>query len=177
MPLALQRPESRPRAAQRVTVSSPTFRAGAAIPREQSECGLGISPALSWTAVPGAVSSTIVMEDPDAADPKPVVHWVAWNIPGAITALADGLQERDRLSGGPLEGIMHGATSNGSVGWFGPEPPKGDKPHSYHFQLLALDTMPDLPLGATRDQLLAAANGHVLATGELVDTYAEPASR
>lgn len=70
---------------------------------------------------------------------------------------------------------MQGATSRGSVGWQGPRPPKGDRPHRYRFQLVALDRDLDLPLGATRDQLLAAAQGHVLATGELIGVYPEPA--
>jgi len=70
---------------------------------------------------------------------------------------------------------MQGATTRGTLGWYGPRPPKGDKPHRYRFQLLALDRKLDLPLGATRDQLLAAAAGHVLATGELEGSYAEPA--
>lgn len=114
-----------------------------------------------------------MVEDPDGSA-KPVVHWVAWNVPAGTTRLPKGLQERDRLSGGPLEGIMQGASGRGTVGWYGPRPPKGDKPHHYHFQVLALDNQLDLPLGATRDQLLAAAAGHVIATGDLVGTYAEP---
>ncbi|WP_066781101.1 YbhB/YbcL family Raf kinase inhibitor-like protein [Sphingomonas sp. CCH5-D11] len=174
VPLALQRPETRAAGTQRLAVTSTAFRAGAAIPREHSEYGLGISPALAWTAVPGVQSYAIVMEDPDGSA-KPVVHWVAWNIPATTTALPAGLNERDRLTGGALDGIMQGATTRGTLGWYGPRPPKGDKPHRYRFQLLALDRKLDLPLGATRDQLLAAAAGHVLATGELEGSYAEPA--
>ena len=176
VPLALTRPEARATSAARLTVSAGAFRAGGAIPREQSEYGLGISPALSWTAVPGAASYAIIVEDPDGSD-KPVVHWVAWNVPGGTTRLPAGLQERDRLSGGPLEGIVQGATGRGTVGWYGPRPPKGDRPHHYHFQVLALDRQLELPLGATRDQLLAAAAGHVLATGDLVGTYVEAERR
>ena len=173
VPLALARPEARPTGAAQVTVSGGAFNAGGTIPREHSEYGLGISPALSWTAVPGAVSYAIVVEDADGSA-KPVVHWLAWNVPATTTRLPAGLQERDRLSGGPLEGIMQGATGRGTVGWYGPRPPKGDRPHRYHFQLLALDRQLELPLGATRDQLLAAAAGHVLATDDLVGLYAEP---
>ena len=175
VPLAFRRPETRGRGGPPIAVTAAAFRANGSIPREHSEYGLGISPELRWTAVPGARSYALVAEDPDAADPKPIVHWVAWNVPAGTTRLPAGLQERDRLTGGPLEGIMQGATSRGSVGWQGPRPPEGDRPHRYHFQLLALDRMLDLPLGATRDQLLAAARGHVLATGELVGRYAEPA--
>ena len=172
VPLALARPETRASGAARISVSAAAFTANGAIPREQSEYGLGISPALSWSAVPGAASYAILVEDPDGSA-KPVVHWVAWNIPAGTTRLPAGLQERDRLSGGTLEGIMQGATGRGTVGWYGPRPPKGDRPHRYHFQLLALDRQLDLPLDATRDQLLAAASGHVLATGELIGTYSE----
>ena len=38
-------------------------------------------------------------------------------------------------------------------------PPVGDKQHHYHFQILALDRMLDIPPGADRDQVLAAAEG------------------
>jgi len=175
VPLALQRPETRAASRQPIAITAAAFGAGGAIPREHSEYGLGISPELNWTPVPNVVTYAIVMEDPDAADTKPVVHWVGWNIPAGTTRLPAGLQERDRLNGGPLNGIMQGATSHGTIGWYGLRPPKGDRPHHYHFQLLALDRSLDLPLGATRDQLLAATAGHVVATGELVGTYAEPA--
>ena len=173
VPLALTRPETRASGSARLTVGTTAFTANGPIPRQHSEYGLGISPALNWSAVPNAVAYAIVVEDPDGSA-KPVVHWVAWNVPAGTTRLPEGLQERDRLSGGPLEGIMQGASGRGTVGWYGPRPPKGDKPHHYHFQVLGLDRQLDLPLGATRDQLLAAAAGHVIATGDLVGTYAEP---
>ncbi|WP_443018509.1 YbhB/YbcL family Raf kinase inhibitor-like protein [Sphingomonas sp. 8AM] len=82
----------------------------------------------------------------------PVAHWVAWNVPRSTTRPPDGLQERHRPNGGPLEGIMPGASGRGTVGWYGPRPPKGDTPHHYHFQVLALDRALDVPLGATRDR-------------------------
>ena len=173
IPLALTRPETRPSGSAKLTVGASAFATDGAIPRQHSEYGLGISPALNWSGVPNAVSYAILVEDPDGSA-KPVVHWVAWNVPAGTTRLPEGLQERDRLSGGPLEGIMQGASGRGTVGWYGPRPPKGDTPHHYHFQVLALESRLDLPLGATRDQLLAAAAGHVVATGDLVGTYAEP---
>ncbi len=173
VPLLLQRAEGRATGAATIAVTAEAFRANGPIPREHTEYGLGFSPALSWSAVPGARSYAIVVEDPAGAA-HPVVHWTAWNIPATTTRLPAGLQERDRLNGGPLEGIMQGATSRGTVGWYGPRPPKGDKPHPYHFQLLALDRALELPLGATRDQLAQAIAGHVIAAGDLVGTYAEP---
>ena len=87
----------------------------------------------------------------------------------ATTELPEGLQEQDRLT--EPDGLMQGATSRGSVGYYGPRPPVGDPPHHYHFQVLALDTLLQLPLGASRDDVLAAAKGHVIGKGELVGTY------
>ena len=109
------------------------------------------------------------MEDPDAAPIKPFVHWLAWNIPPDLQSLPEGLQEQLRLT--EPEGLLQGKTSRGSVGYLGPRPPVGDKPHRYYFQFFALDTMLDVPAGADRDQLLEAMNGHVIAKGQLMGKY------
>lgn len=111
----------------------------------------------------------IVAEDPDAKPITPFVHWVAWNVPGNVTSLPEGLQKQDRLT--EPAGLVHGLTSRGSVGCYGPRPPVGDPPHHYRFQVLALDAVLQLPLGSSRDHVLAAAKGHVIAKGELVGTY------
>ncbi|WP_443026639.1 hypothetical protein [Sphingomonas sp. IC-11] len=58
-------------------------------------------------------------------------------MPATTTAFPAGLSERDRLTGGALDGIMPGATTRRTLGWYGPRPSKGDKPHRYRFQLLA----------------------------------------
>jgi Raf kinase inhibitor-like YbhB/YbcL family protein len=109
------------------------------------------------------------MEDPDAKPITPFVHWVAWNIPSSLSHLREGLQEQPRLT--EPEGILQGRTSRGTVGYYGPRPPVGDPPHHYHFQVFALDTMLDVPPGSSRDDVLAAMAGHVLAAGELVGEY------
>lgn len=88
-----------------------------------------------------------------------------------MTHLPEGLQEQPRLQ--QPEGLLQGKTSRGSTGWYGPRPPVGDPAHAYHFQVLALDTMLDLPPGSDRDTVLAAVRGHVLARGELVGRYAQ----
>jgi phosphatidylethanolamine-binding protein (PEBP) family uncharacterized protein len=45
-------------------------------------------------------------------------------------------------------------------------------------QLFALDAVLDVPLsGADRDQVLAAANGHVIAQGELTGSFARPTTQ
>ncbi|RZJ08649.1 MAG: YbhB/YbcL family Raf kinase inhibitor-like protein [Rubrivivax sp.] len=169
VPLAKDRPETAAAGGATIQVSSQSFAQGEPIPQKHSEYADGVSPALSWSAVPNAKSYVLIAEDPDAKPITPFVHWVAWNIPGNLTMLPEGLQEQERLTDPP--GLRQGPTSRGSPGYFGPRPPVGDPPHHYHFQLLALDTLLDLPLGAGRDEVVAAAKGHVIAKGELVGTY------
>jgi phosphatidylethanolamine-binding protein (PEBP) family uncharacterized protein len=50
-------------------------------------------------------------------------------------------------------------------------PPRGHGVHHYHFKVYALDTELDTPAGSSKDELLAAIEGHVLDEGELIGTY------
>lgn len=168
VPLALARLSG---GRETVTVTTPAFMPNAPIPKINSDYYDGVSPALRWSPVAGAVSYAIVMEDPDAHPVTPFVHWLAWNIPATTTALPQGLQEQARLT--EPEGMLQGRTTRGSSGYFGPKPPVGDAPHHYHFQVFALDTMLSVRPGADRDTLLAAMKGHVIGKGELVGTYAQ----
>jgi Raf kinase inhibitor-like YbhB/YbcL family protein len=165
VPIAIDRGETS--APDRLRVFAPT--AQGAIARKHSEYYDGVSPRIAWSAVKGAKSYAVIMEDPDARPITPFVHWVVWNIPADHRHLAEGLQEQARLLDPP--GTLQGRTSRGTVGYFGPRPPVGDPAHHYHFQVFALDAVLDVPFGAERDEVLAAMQGHVLAAGELVGTY------
>lgn len=169
-PVALQHPATRTPVV--LGVSSPDFDAGAAIPARHTEYGEGRSPALRWKAVGGAHSYAVLVEDPDAPSEQPFVHWLAWNIPSDVHALPGDIRA-DAASEKPA-GMREGRNDHGGTGWFGPRPPAGDRAHRYHFQVLALDAMLDLDEGATRDELLATVDGHVLAKGELVATSRAP---
>jgi Raf kinase inhibitor-like YbhB/YbcL family protein len=168
--LAITRPETQARGT--LTVTSTSFASGALIDRRYSAYGDNLSPALSWSAVPGARSYALIAQDPDARRPIPVLHWLAWNIPAKVASLPEGLPTLPRLSN--PSGVLQGSNTHGSIGYSGPHPPIGDAPHHYHFQLYALDNSPELPPGASLDQLLAAMKGHVLAKGALVGRYAQP---
>jgi Raf kinase inhibitor-like YbhB/YbcL family protein len=103
----------------------------------------------------------------------PVVHWVVWNIPPAVTELREGLESLDRLED-PI-GLRQGPnTASGNVGYKGPHPPEADPPHHYHFQVFALDQRLDLRVGANREDLVRAMRGHVIAKGELVGLFGKP---
>ncbi|MGJ7523688.1 YbhB/YbcL family Raf kinase inhibitor-like protein [Variovorax sp. LT1P1] len=171
VPLAKDREETR--AGATLSVTSATINSEGAIPIKHSEYADGVSPQLAWSAAAGAKSYVIVMEDPDAKPVTPFVHWLAWNIPASVTSLPEGLQEQMRLT--EPNGVLQGLTTRGSPGYYGPRPPVMDPPHHYHFQVFALDTFLQVPLGADRDQLLAAMSGHVLAKGTLMGTFQQQA--
>lgn len=157
-------------AEQQLDVRSPGFDDGQPIPERFSDYGQGISPPLAWSEGPqGTRSFVILMEDPDAPSPSPYIHWVAYNIPGDVTELRESLPGRPALQA-PVN-LLQGRNSNGSIGYFGPRPPGGDGPHSYHFQVFALDTMLDLPPGAARAEVLEAMRGHVLAKGRVIGAF------
>lgn len=173
VPLALKRVEASGKAALEVT--SRAFNSGGKIPDIYSEYVEGNSFPLSWTGAPSETKSfVLIMEDPDVAPPAtPFVHWVAWNIPARIEALRPGLQKQNRLE--DPSGLSQGLNTRGTTGYMGPRPPEGDPEHHYHIQMFALDTLLDLHPRANRDEVLAAMEGHVLASGELIGLHQRPA--
>lgn len=157
-----------------IDVSSPSFGDGEAIPLKHAAEGDNASPALEWgTAPEGTQSIVVIVDDPDAAEPKPFVHWVLFDVPADATGIEEGLSTEATLQ--KPEGAKQGTNSRGQIGYFGPRPPLGDPAHNYHFQVFALD-LAELPVdpGATREDVLAALEGHVLAEGEVVGTYERP---
>jgi len=153
-----------------IKVSSDAFANNQLIPEKHSAYGLDQSPALSWSGVPAGAKSVVVMvEDPDAASPKPFVHWLVANLPPNASGLPAALPKTDRLT--QHGGAVQGATHTGSIGYYGPKPPSEDPAHHYHFQVFALDRVLQLPAGFNRQSLLDALRGHVIARGELIGTY------
>ena len=159
--ITIQRPETATKGA--LTVSTPDFRPGGPIPLKYTAFAQNISPSLSWSTAPAAKSYAILVDDPDAPGPTPYSQWVAWNIAPNTTMAPEGSK-----SG------LQGTNSHNTIGYVGPHPPAGDPPHHYHFQVLAFDRMLDVPAGAVRASILAAAKGHTVAKGEVVGTFKAP---
>ena len=158
-----------------LTVTSPAFRAGQSIPLKYSDYGEKVSPALRWAGAPESAKAFIVLaEDPDAQAPKPFLHWSLYNLPITVTQLEEGIPGLPRLP--ELGGALQGRSSRGNTGYMGPRPPKGDRPHHYHFQVFALDAPLTLDPNASREQVLAAMTGHVVAGGETIGVFAAPPS-
>lgn len=157
----------------RIAVRSDSFGDNQPIPEMHTAYGQDASPQLSWSGVPsGAKSLVVMMEDPDAASPKPFTHWLIANIAPNVTSLPAMLPKSDKPASvrGTTQ-TAQGATNLSNIGYYGPKPPAGDPPHRYHFQLFALDTVLDLPSGYNRQALLERMKGHVLAKGALVGTF------
>ena len=145
---------------------SSVFAEGQPIPARFSCDGEDISPPLAWTEPPTRTQSfALIFDDPDA--PAGIwVHWVLFNIPATARSLPEAIPPDPTLA----DGSIHGTSSFRSLGYGGPCPPGGT--HRYFFKLYALDTALQLGVGATKAQVLAAMEGHILAETELMGTYA-----
>ena len=144
------------------------------VPAKYTGEGDDVSPPLSWENPPaGTQSFALLCDDPDAPSPKPWVHWVIYGIDAKVSALPEGIPAGKPTLTTPIEARQgkNSWDSGATVGYRGPMPPPGHGTHRYHFKLFALDTEPNLQPGATKDQLLAAMKGHVLAETELIGTY------
>ncbi|HEX6309907.1 MAG TPA: YbhB/YbcL family Raf kinase inhibitor-like protein [Longimicrobiales bacterium] len=146
-------------------ITSSAFRHNGTIPKRHTCDGDDEPPPLAWSGIPpGTASLALIVDDPDAPDPKApqrtFVHWVLYNLPPAVT----------KLSGdGPApEGTRTGKNDGRRTGWMGPCPPIGR--HRYFFKLYALDTTLEDGI-ATKAELERAMEGHVLERAELIGTY------
>jgi Raf kinase inhibitor-like YbhB/YbcL family protein len=151
-----------------LTITSPAFENQGEIPRRYTCEGEDISPALSWSGAPqGTKSFALIVDDPDAPDPRAPkltwVHWIVYNIPARTNRLAD-----DQIAKGLPEAAQEGINDFKRTRYGGPCPPIGR--HRYFHKLYALDTTLKLEK-PTKAQLLAAMKDHVLAEAQLVGTY------
>jgi hypothetical protein len=130
-------------AAQALSLTSPDLKPGAKVGDEQILNGFGctgknISPALSWSDAPkGTKSFALNVFDPDAPTGSGFWHWVVFNIPADATGLPKGAG--DPKSDAAPKGAIQIRNDYSFVGYGGPCPPPGDKPHRYEFRLYALD--------------------------------------
>jgi hypothetical protein len=152
-----------------INVRSDGFEPNMAIPAEYTQDGQNISPPISWAGVPAQSRELVlVVEDPDAPMINPVIHWMVYKIPAGTTALPPGVP-RGTVMSAPA-GARQAKNYEKIEGYSGPKPPVGHGVHHYHFQLFALDETLSLN-DPTKDDLLKAMQGHVLAQGEMIGTY------
>jgi Raf kinase inhibitor-like YbhB/YbcL family protein len=144
-----------------LSISTPAFAQGQAIPVEYAYKGQDIAPEIRIANVPAhARSLVLIVDDPDS--PSGVwTHWLVWNLAAATTVIPAGKVP---------PGAVQGKNSFGNVRYDGPVPPSGT--HRYFFRIYALDTMLSLPAGSDRAALMNAMMGpHVLDTRETFGIY------
>jgi len=148
-------------------LASMAFGNGDRLPERFTADGEGVSPPLFWTQVPeGTEWLALIVEDPDAPAPQPLVHAVVWGLS------VDGQLEEGAIRADGAGGDRDvGRNSFFSEGWLPPDPPTGHGTHHYAFQLFAL--APGVQVGANpgRGEMVKAMAGHVLAAGLLTGTY------
>jgi len=164
LPLAARTMQEVPMA---FTLTSSAFTEGAPIPAKHTCDGADVSPPLAWSGAPsGAAAFALIMDDPDAPAGT-WVHWVLYDLPARSSALAENVAKTEALK----DGAVQGRNDFPRTGYGGPCPPPG-KAHRYFFKLYALDAPLGLKPGATKRDVERAMQGHVLATAQLMGTYA-----
>ncbi len=148
-------------------ISSSAFEHKGKIPVKYTCKGEDISPPLSWQQAPtGVVSYALIVDDPDAPAGT-WVHWVLFNIPGAVSELGEGVVAGKTLA----DGSVQGKSSWGRNQYNGPCPPTGE--HRYFFKLYALDTMLNLTSEASKADVIQAIQGHTVGTAEMMGVFSK----
>lgn len=153
-------------APQAITVTSPAFTDGGAMPKSSAGKGVGdnASPVLHWDGLPPQTRQVVlIIDDIDVPLPRPLLHTVAVIEPTVTGVTAGSLQPQ-------TPGIRFIRADLGHHGYAGPRPIIGHGPHHYRFHVFALDE-PIAESVSSAKALLAAMRGHVLARGLLTGVY------
>ena len=140
-----------------LTVNSSAFENNTLIPAKYTCDGADVNPPLTVKGIPeGTKSLVLIVDDPDAVTGM-WVHWVVWNIPPTGNIAEDAVPGTEGLS------------TYRQQAYGGPCPPYGT--HRYFFKVYALDTLLELSLNSTKQDVEKAMQGHVLAEGTLIGLY------
>lgn len=155
-----------------MTLSSPDFKDGGNLPLNFTCDGKGISPSLSWSNIPSAAQSLVVIMDtipgplrPGEVDIGKHFYLTLFNIPTTVSSIAAGTTNIGTL-GQNFQGKKLGYT-----------PPCSQGPGSkkYTIYLYALNSQLNIAAtDATEKNLLDAMNGKVISSAELNVFYSRP---
>ena len=139
-------------------------------------------PELSWSrrltngeAGPDIAEYLIIVEDPDAPLPSPVVHGIYYGIPASKTTLLPGdlVASSDAKSAFLAGGFKYGTNRRQTI-WGGARPVLGHGMHRYMFQVVGLSESVDVKgLGdvPSKETLEKAIEGKIVAWGVWVGTF------
>jgi Raf kinase inhibitor-like YbhB/YbcL family protein len=151
-----------------IRLDSPAFLDKTPIPIRYAGVGVGenISPPLLWENIPErAAELVVVIEDPDAPLPSPVMHVIV----AGISPLLSGMKEGEMNDN--AAGFLLGRNTLRRLGYAGPRPIPGHGPHRYVFQIYAVSSKLSFRGIVTRTTLLEAMQGKVIARGRLDGIY------
>jgi Raf kinase inhibitor-like YbhB/YbcL family protein len=161
-------------AIQVMTLTSPAWSDGGAIPPKYTQAGDDVSPPLAWSGTPeGTAAFVLIVHDVDAAigpGTDDVLHWMIWNIPATATGLSEHVPQGPTLPDGARQ-----ISATGPM-YRGPGALASGPAHHYLFELFALDATLDVPaVGAppvqTRAAVMAAMAGHVRGKAAYVGVF------
>ncbi len=146
-------------------ITSLSFKHEDMIPAKYTCDGQNISPQLAWNGAPeGTKSFALICDDPDAPAGT-WVHWVIFDIPANVNSFPEKVAKQEEIAGLG----KNGKNTSQRYGYDGPCPPSGT--HRYFFKLYALDTMLNLNAGLSKEELLKAMKGHVMAEAQVMGRY------
>ncbi|MDE3238862.1 MAG: YbhB/YbcL family Raf kinase inhibitor-like protein [Paracoccaceae bacterium] len=141
-------------------LSSPAFEHLGAIPPAHGCEGANLSPPLTWSGLPeGTAALLLTCTDPDAWHGV-FHHWAAYNIPPTLHGAGQG----ERIG-------TQAVNDFGRMGYGGPCPPRGDRPHRYVFRLTALSGPIEARAGTGCAQIIAQAKPLEMAHADLIGLY------
>lgn len=140
-------------------IESSAFGEGEMIPVKYTCDGENVSPPLTWSDPPASTKSLALINDDPDAPAGTWVHWVLWGLSPEVRELPEGATIGQA-----------GQNDFRKSEYGGPCPPQGN-PHRYYFKLYALDAEIALSSEATKQQLLEAMKGHILAETQLMGKY------
>ena len=152
-------------------ISSTAFLDGKLIPTKYAHPGVvggkNISLPFMWTEAPKETKSFVF----SIIDPHPVaknwIHWFIIDIPSATTSFAEGASPKNLP-----KGSKELYNSYGSLGYGGPEPPKGSGPHPYVCTVYALNTEKlNLPENTSLAAFQKSLEGKVIASATMTGIY------
>jgi Raf kinase inhibitor-like YbhB/YbcL family protein len=139
---------------------------GGIIPVKYAGAGGSTLPGFKISNAPaGTVAYAVIFHDMDVSlqnGTGDVLHMMAWDIPASANGWPEG-----KLP----EGSVMGNNLQGKPVYMGPGAPAGPRYHHYVFEVYALNANLGLPPTSSRDDLLKALQGKVVAKAAYVGRY------
>lgn len=142
-------------------INSPDFEDEERIPEQYTCDGDGVNPPIEIFNPPeGTQSFVLMMEDLDAPDKSSVVHWLVFNIPSKklLIERSDDMEE-----------CIVAENDFGETSYIAPCPQVGE--HRYKFTLYALDSILDLSVQVSKDEILSTIEDSILEVASFIGVY------